>query len=145
MHEARHELMNTSDLTVIERARTSVEDIITSRYLGIQAVPTLSPSDFAQLTPAQQEAERWMAEENERGNRMRVGLHMCLSAAIVALQTAEKLMHDFPDLPPQLRTQALLKCSEDAMVASDAARHAAAVLSGEEIPETESFFESSQL
>lgn len=137
--------MSTSDLEAIEHARTSIEDIIASRYLGIQAVSTVSATDFAQLAPAQQEAERRAAEDDDRNNRMRAGLHMCLSAACVALQTAEKLMHDFPDLAPAQRAQALLKCSEDAMAASDAARHAAAVLAGEEPPETESFFEITRL
>jgi len=137
--------MKTNDLQTIEHARTSIEEIITTRYLGIQAVPTLSPTDFAELAPAQRETERCIAEENERGNRMRVGLHMCLSAASVALQTAERLMSDFPELTPQQRAQALLKCAEDAMAASDAARHASAVLSGDELPETDSFFEASCL
>ncbi|MEJ8859875.1 hypothetical protein WKW79_35370 [Variovorax robiniae] len=134
-----------NDLQTIEHARTSIEEIITTRYLGIQAVPTLSATDFAQLTPEQREAERRIGEENERGNRMRVGLHMCLSAASVALQTAESLMSDLPALTPAQRAQALIKCAEDAMAASDAARHASAVLSGDELPETDSFYEASRL
>jgi len=136
--------METSDLRMIEQARVSVEEIITARYLGVQAVPTLAPTDFASLPPSLQEVERRIVEDNEDGNRMRVGLHMCLSAASVALQVAAKLMHDFPDMAHAERVKALLKCSEDAMAAADAARHAASVLSGEELPETEAFFDSSR-
>ena len=136
--------METSDLRMIEQARVSVEEIITARYLGVQAVPTLAPTDFASLPPSLQEVERRIVEDNEDGNRMRVGLHMCLSAASVALQVAAKLMNDFPDMAHAERVKALLKCSEDAMAAADAARHAASVLSGEELPETEAFFDSSR-
>ncbi|RYY91691.1 MAG: hypothetical protein EOO24_30770 [Comamonadaceae bacterium] len=137
--------MQTEDLKTIEHARTTIEEIVTARYLGVQAVPSLCATDFAALPPAMQEAELRIVEENEHGNRLRVGLHMCLSAASVALQVSQTLMHDFPDLAPPERARALLKCSEDAMAAADAARHAAAVLAGEELPETESFFESSRM
>ncbi len=137
--------MYTEDLKSIEHARLMIEDIVTARYFGVQAVPTLAETDFAALPPALQEAERRISEENEHGNRLRVGLHMCLSAATVALQVSETLMHDFPELTPAERARALLKCSEDAMAAADAARHAAAVLAGEEPPETEAFFEISRM
>lgn len=137
--------MKSEDLKTIENARMAIEEIVTARYFGVQAVPVLGATDFDQLPPALQEVERRISEQNEHGNRLRVGIHMCLSAASVALQVSHDLMHDFPDLSAEERAKALLKCSEDAMAAADAARHAAAVLAGEEPPETESFFESSRL
>ena len=137
--------MRTADLETIEQARIAIEDIVASRYLGVQGVPSLAPTDFGMLPPAMQEFELRIVEETEHGNRMRAGIHMCLSAATVALQVSQILMNDFAELNMSDRAKALMKCSEDAMAASDAARHAAAVLSGEEKPETDSFFEFSRL
>ena len=134
--------METEELKAIERARMTIEDIVTAHYFGVQPAAQLGATDFAALPADLQEVERRMTEENERGNRLRVGLHMCLSAASVALQVSQTLMHDFPDLSPDERARALLKCSEDAMAASDAARHAAGVLAGDELPAIEAFFES---
>lgn len=133
--------MRTADLETIENARSAIEEIVATRYLGVQSVPSLAPTDFGLLPPAQQEAELRFAEENEHGNRLRAGIHMCLSAASVALEVSQRLMGDFADLQRADRIKALMKCSEDAMAASDAARHAAGILAGEELPETESFFE----
>ncbi len=138
-------VMQMEDLEAIEQARVMIEEIVEARYFGVQAVTSLDPADFDALTPDQQAVELRIAEETEQGNRLRVGLHMCLSAATVALQVSQTLMHDFPDLPVDERGRALLKCAEDAHAAADAARHAAAVLAGEELPATESFFESSRI
>ena len=137
--------MQSLELDAIEAARKAIDEIVASRYLGVQAVPVIAPTDFGQLPPAMQEAELQVTEDAELGNRMRVGIHMCLSAASVALEVSHKLMGNFPDLPRADRAKALLKCAEDALAASDAARHAAAVLAGEEKPETEAFFEMSRI
>lgn len=136
--------MQTEDLRMIEQARMTIEEIVTAHYFGVQPSAQLGATDFAALPPHMQEAEHRITEENEANNRLRVGLHMCLSAASVALQVSETLMNDFAALSPDDRARALLKCSEDAMAAADAARHAAAVLSGEELPATEAFFDTSQ-
>ncbi|MBU1443743.1 MAG: hypothetical protein KJ832_20920 [Gammaproteobacteria bacterium] len=133
--------MRSADLETIESARASIEEIVATRYLGVQAVPSLAPTDFGMLPPAMQEVEKRISEENEHGNRMRAGIHMCLSAATVALEVSHRLMGECADMPTPDRVKALLKCAEDAMAASDAARHAAGILAGEELPETESFFE----
>ena len=43
--------MCTLDLESIERARAMIEDIVASRYLGVQADPAFGFSDFDQLPP----------------------------------------------------------------------------------------------
>jgi hypothetical protein len=133
--------MRTADLDSIEKARAVVENIVASRYLGVQAVPSFAPTDFGMLPSSLQALERRIAQDNDHGNRIRVGIHMCLSAASVALQVSEALMNGLADLLPTERAEALLRCGEDALAASDAARHASLVLTGEELPETDAFFE----
>lgn len=129
------------DLESIARARAVIENIVASRYLGVQADPAFAFTDFDQLPAHVQEAERQIAQDNDHGNRIRVAIHMCLSAASVALEVGEALMNGLAELPPAQRAEALLRCGEDALAASDAARHASFVLTGEEVPETDAFFE----
>jgi predicted signal transduction protein with EAL and GGDEF domain len=139
------ETMRIPELDAIDAARKAIDEIVATRYLGVQAVPGLAPTDFGMLPPAMQEAELRMAEDAEIGNRLRAGIHMCLSAASVALELSQTLIGNFPALDRADRAKALLKCAEDALAASDAARHAAAVLAGEEKPETDAFFEISRI
>jgi len=137
--------MRTADLETIEKARSAIEEIVASHYLGVQGIPTMAPTDFGLLPPAMQETERRIAEDTELGNRLRAAIHMCLSAASVSLEVTQRLMGDFAELSLADRAKALTKCAEDAMAASDAARHGAGILAGEEPPETESFFEISRV
>lgn len=133
--------MRAEEIESIERAKTIIEEIVASHYLGEQASTCMGPTDFGFLSTDMQRVEIQITEEDNQGTRLRAGLQMCLSTASVALEVTRTLMNGFADLPPKDREKVLAKCAEDAMAASDAARHAAAVLAGEEKPETDAFFE----
>ncbi len=133
--------MENPDLETLDKARAAIEEVIATRYLGMQPVPYFAPTDIGVLPPTMQEAELRIQEENDYGNRVRASIHMCLTASAVALQVGQTLMKDFTLLDPAQRKAELIKCAEDAMAAADAARHASAMLSGDEQPESDSLMD----
>ena len=131
------------DLAALREAKSLLDGIVASRYLGVQSSSTLSVTNFGDLSPAEQQAELQLQQEEELGSRVRAAIHMCLSAASVAVEVAQTLMETFSESGGEERAALLGRCAEDAQAASDAAHHAAAVLAQEEPPETDSFFEIS--
>lgn len=135
--------MRTEDLESLKTAKTVVDEIIASRFFGIQPAAEMSSTDFNQLSPEAQQLELQIAEDDDQGNRARAALHMCLIASSVSIEVAQKLMA-LPGLPREERAALILRCGEDALAACDAASHAAAVLTKQEPPETDAFFEISK-
>lgn len=137
--------MEIPDLDTVERARKAVEEVIASRRLGMAAVPYFAPTNLGGLPASIQEAELRIKEDNDHGNRVRAAIHMSLTAAAAALKLSEELMEGFADLPSRERQLELARCATDARAAGAAAGHAAAVLSGEESPKSDSMMEIKRL
>ena len=116
-----------------------------SSRLGIWAFHHRQPFKWRtwKNSPAQQRAELQLQLEEELGGRVRAAIHLCLSAASVAVEVGHALMDKFSEISGEERAALLARCAEDAQAASDAAHHAAAVLAQEEPPETDAFFEIS--
>jgi len=131
--------MNDHDLVALREAKSLLDDIVASRYLGVQLSSTLPLANFGELSPAEQEAELRLRLEEELGSRVRAAIHLCLSAASVAVEVGHALMEKFSEVDGEERAALLARCAEDAEAASDAAHHAAAVLAHKEPPETDSF------
>jgi len=137
--------MRTEEIQAIDKARRVIEEIVASHYRGEQALPSVGPTDFGFLSTDLQQVEIQLSEEDKQWSRLRAGLQMCLSTASVALDVSKTLMNGLADLPPKQREKMLKKCGDDALAASEAAKHAAEVLTGQERPETDAFFEVTRL
>ena len=124
--------MNTKELDALKSARSAIEEVIAERYMGLEPVPYFSPTDIGALPAPLQEAEQRVKEDTDYGNRVRASIHMCLTAAAVALQVSESLMENFAPADPKERQAQLSRCAEDAIAAAAAANHAALILVGEQ-------------
>ncbi|VWX62385.1 conserved hypothetical protein [Burkholderiales bacterium 8X] len=133
--------MLSQDIEALDRAKFAIGEVIEARYLGSQSSVVLAQStDFAHLEPALQAEERKRAAAFDLGARVRAAIQLFLSSSRVSIELSQKLMSDFPECSPERASELLLQCAEDALAASDAARHAAAVLAHEESPEIDAFF-----
>ena len=137
--------MQTPDLETVVMVRVALQDVISAREHGVQAVPYFAPTNIGVLSPDEQEKESNVEEETDYGNRVRAGVHLTLSAAVAALDVAEALMKDFATVDPRDRKRQLVRCSLDARVARDAAAEAAAVLSGQQAPKSDAMVEIKRL
>ena len=137
--------MESPDLETVEMARTLVEEIIAGRSPMAAAVPYFAPTDIGCLTPAMQEAESRIQEENDFGNRLRAAIQMSLTAAAASLRVSESLMQDFAQLSLQDRQKQLVRCACDAQACRDIAGHVAPILSGKEAPKLDALMEIKRL
>ena len=137
--------MQIPDLETVQKARVAIQEVISAREHGVQAVPYFAPTDIGTLPPFEQEKELNVQEETDYGNRVRAGVHMTLSAAVSALEVAEALMENFAAVDPKDRQRELIRCSLNARVAGDAASEAAAILSGQQAPKSDAMVEIKRL
>jgi len=131
------------DLATLMEAKSLLDGIVASRYLGVPSSSSLLVANLGNLSPAQQQAELQLQLEEELGGRVRAAIHLCLSAASVAVEVGHALMDKFSEIGGEERAALLARCAEDAQAASDAAHHAAVVFAQKEPPETDAFFEIS--
>lgn len=124
--------MITKELDALKSARAAIEEVIAERYMGMDPVPYFSPTDIGELPAPFQEAEERVKADTDYGNRVRASIHLCLTAAAVALQVSESLMENFAPPDPKERQAQMSRCAEDAIGAAAAANHAALILVGEE-------------
>jgi len=137
--------MQSPDLETVQRVRDTLQEVISAREHGAQAVPYFAPTDIGTLPLYEQEKELSVKEETDYGNRVRAGIHMMLSAAASALEVAEELMKNFDVLDAKDRKRELIRCSLNARVSRDAAAEAAAVLSGQQAPKSDAMVEIRRL
>jgi len=137
--------MQSPDLDTVRRVRVALQEVISAREHGAQAVPYFAPTNIGTLPSDEQERELNVKEETDHGNRVRAGVHMTLSAAVSALEVAEALMENFAIVDAKDRKRELIRCSLNARVARDAAAEAAAVLSGQQAPKSDAMVEIRRL
>ncbi|SEB10051.1 hypothetical protein [Variovorax sp. YR216] len=137
--------MQSPDLETVKKVRVALQQVISAREHGVQAVPYFAPTDIGTLPSYERERELNVKEETDYGNRVRAGVHMTLSAAVSALEVAEALMENFDIVDAKDRKRELIRCSLNARVARDAAAEAAAVLSGQQAPKSDAMVEIKRL
>ena len=137
--------MESPDLEAVERVRALIEELIAARSHLAVSVPYFAPTDIGTLTPARQESESRIEEENDYGNRVRAAIQMSLAAAAASLRISESLMHDRTQLSLPERQKELARCACDAQDCRDIVGHVAALLTGKEAPKLDALMEIKRL
>jgi hypothetical protein len=137
--------MDSPDLETVERTRAVIEELIAYRSHLAVSVPYFAPTDIGSLTPAVQQNESRIKEENDYGNRVRAAIQMSLAAAAASMRLAESLMHDDAQLELRERQQNLARCAHEAQGCRDVAGHVVALLSGKEAPKLDALMEIRRL
>lgn len=137
--------MESPDLETVERTRAVIEELIAYRSHLAVSVPYFAPTDIGSLTPAMQQSETRIKEENDYGNRVRAAIQMSLASAAASMRLAESLMRNDVQLELRERQQNLARCAQDAQECRDVAGHVVALLLGKEAPKVDALMEIRRL